>query len=612
VIAGAQATWRRDGRRKDRCPAMEIVFAPACCRAAFSPLSSPCRKHGPCSRLEATQDRARKLIVRGWPMAGKLAIVLGYLLATLAIGFFFRKVSSSDRVEFFLAGRKVPAVLLFCSMAATNFSAFTIFGLSGAGYRIGYAFYPVMGFGTGFMALSFLVVGLRINLLARSRGYLTPAHYIADRYGSRPLSMLFSLGMIVFTLPYVALQAISSGKSLNTLVGLPYAWGALLVAGFSVLYVVLGGMRSDVWTDVLQGIMMLVLTLAAFLLIAAKSGGFAAVNERVFATHPGLFARPGLDGSMTFGVWTGYLLLWLFADPMFPQLFQRFMAARDDRGLKTAALLYPLITTFLFLLTVSIGVMGRATFPDLPAGQSDNILPLLLDRYAGGALAVLLMTGGMAALMSTLDSQLLSLGSMITQDFIPVRRGNVLVERLVMIAVGAAGFAIALNPPNTILDFINRTSFHGFAALAPSVLGGLYWKHATRQGAAASILAGEALVVLFGLGILGWPGVSPAIPVIGTSCAIFLAVCLCTRRKAEKAELVMPLPKGIAPWAAAFALLFLLANDFWAWNRTPRLLWGLPQWVWYSILLGIALSAAIAAWSRRRLPRARAGGAETA
>lgn len=541
-------------------------------------------------------------------MAGKLAIVLGYLCATLAIGFFFRKAASSNRVEFFLAGRKLPPVLLFFTLAATNFSAFTVFGLSGAGYRIGYAFYPVMGFGTGFMALGFLVVGLRVNLLARSRGYITPAHFIADRYGSRPLAMLFSLGMIVLTLPYVALQAIASGKSLQALVGLPYAWGALLVLGFSVLYVILGGMRSDVWTDVLQGIMMLVLTVAAFLLIAAKSGGFSEVNRRVFASHPALFARPGLDGSMTFGVWTGYLLLWLFADPMFPQLFQRFLAAGDGRALKKAAVLYPLVTTLLFLLTVSIGVMGRDAFPDLPAGQSDSILPLLLDRYAGGGLSVLLMMGGMAALMSTLDSQLLSLGSMITQDFVPVRRARVTVERLVMAAVAAVGFAIALDPPATILDFINRTSFYGLAALAPPVIGGLYWKRATRQGAFASILLGEATVVLFGLGALRWPGVLPAIPVIAASSIGFVAVSLLTRRKAEKPELAAPLPKGIAPWAAAFAALFVLANDFWAWNRTPGLFWGLPLWVWYSAALGAVLSAAIAAWSRWSARRPRGAG----
>src|SRR4030042_903955 len=137
----------------------------------------------------------------GGPMSDRLAIVLGYLFALLLIAVVFRRVSSRNRVEFFLAGRKMPVVLLFFTMAATNFSAFTVFGLSGAGYRIGYGFFPVMGFGTGFMALGFLVIGLRINALARERGYVTPADFIADRYRSRPLAILFSLVMVAFTLP---------------------------------------------------------------------------------------------------------------------------------------------------------------------------------------------------------------------------------------------------------------------------------------------------------------------------------------------------------------------------------------------------------------------------
>ncbi len=131
---------------------------------------------------------------------------------------------------------------------------------------------------------------------------------------------------------------------------------------------------------------------------------------------------PARTGPSCPGVWLGYLVLWLCADPMFPQLFQRFMAARDRRSLAATAALYPVVTTVLFFLTVSIGVMGRASLPGLTAAQSDNVFTLLLERHVGGPLAALLLTAGMAALMSTLDSQLLALGSMITLDFTRRRR----------------------------------------------------------------------------------------------------------------------------------------------------------------------------------------------
>ncbi|MBN2551121.1 MAG: sodium:solute symporter family protein [Spirochaetales bacterium] len=520
----------------------------------------------------------------------RLSIILAYLTITLIIGIIFRRRASANKVEFFLAGRGVGRLLLFFTMAATNFSAFTIFGLSGAGYRIGYAFYPVMGYGTGFMALSFLLIGKPILALSRQRGYITPSDFIEDRYGAPWLKRLFSAVMIVFTLPYIAIQAIASGRSLDTLVGIPYLSGALLITAFIVVYVSLGGMRSIVWTDLIQALMMVGFTLSAFILIVRGSGGFVRTHEEVYRSFPALFSRPGQDGSMLLGIWFGYLFLWFFADPMFPQLFQRFIAARDQRSLGTTVVLYPLITTFLFFLTVSIGVLGRHTFPDLGAAESDAVFPLLLQRYTGTFLSTLLITGSLAALMSTMDSQLLTLSSLITVDFVRFRKREVIKEKGVIVLLGALGFLIAVRPPQTILDFISGTTFNGLAVLAPTVIGGLYWKRANRYAAAASIAVGEALVLAFYFNVLNIPGILPVVPILAATAAVFVAVSLSSRAERSNSAIVSPIPPGIWPWVVVFGLLFILGNDFWAWNRRPILLWGLPLWVWYYIGLGCVLS----------------------
>jgi SSS family solute:Na+ symporter len=523
-------------------------------------------------------------------MNARLAIILVYLCITLLIGMLFRKQAGRSSVEFFLAGRSLSTVLLFFTMTATNFSAFTIFGFSGAGYRIGYAFYPVMGFGTGFMALSFVVIGAKILVLSRERGYLVPSDFLYDRYGSVFLKKLFSLVMVVFTLPYIALQAIASGRSLESLAGIPYLLGALLVTGFVVGYVTLGGMRSIAWTDLLQGVLMLGFTLSAFTLIASRSGGFVGTHREVFSRFPELFSRPGGGGAMPPGVWIGYMMLWFFADPMFPQLFQRFMAARDRRALDRTVVLYPLITTFLFFLTVSLGVMGRGTFPGLGAGESDTVFPLLLGEYTSMVTSTLLLTGSIAALMSTMDSQLLTLTSIIAVDFTPRGRREVLKEKIIILVLGLAGYLIALKPPLTILDFISRTTFNGLSVLAPPVIGGLYWKRANRYGAAASILVGEGMVAAYYLGVLSTPGVLSFIPIIATSSAVFVAVSLCTSAPTENTHLVFPVPPARLAWAVPFGALFLLGTDLWNWGRTPVLAAGLPLWVWYYIGLGAALS----------------------
>jgi SSS family solute:Na+ symporter len=296
---------------------------------------------------------------------------------------------------------------------------------------------------------------------------------------------------------------------------------------------------------------------------------------------------------MLFGIWFGYLFLWFFADPMFPQLFQRFIAARDRKSLSITVVLYPLITTFLFFLTVSIGVLGRYTFPNLTAAESDAVFPLLLQRYAGAYLSTVLITGSLAALMSTMDSQLLTLTSLITVDFVRFKTREVLKEKTVIVLLGLLGFLIAVRPPQTILDFISKTTFNGLAVLAPTVIGGLYWKRANRWAAAASIAVGEVMVAAFYLiKRLNVPGILPIVPILAVTAIVFAGVSLLTRRPGENTDIVVPVRPGLWPWAVIFGLLFILGNDFWAWNREPLRLMGLPLWVWYYVGLGVILSAA--------------------
>jgi len=520
----------------------------------------------------------------------QLIVLITYLLLTLFIGVLVRKKAKKSSLEFFLAGRNVSKLLLFFTMSATNFSAFTIFGFSGAGYRIGYAFYPVMGFGTGFMALSFYVIGIKIYSLSKERNYITPSDFINDRYNSPLLKKLFSSVMIIFTLPYLSIQAIASGKSLNSLIGIPYIIGAILITAFIIIYVTLGGLRSIVWTDLIQGIMMISFTLIAFIIISNKGGGFINVHQNIQKDFPLMFSRPGKDKSMVYGVWFGYMILWFFSDPMFPQLFQRFMVAKDEKSLKSTIILYPLITTFLFFLTVSIGVMGRYSFPNLPINQSDNIYPLLLKKYTNSFLSTILLTGSIAALMSTMDSQLLTLTSMITNDFIKIKKREVLKEKVTIIILGVSALIISIKPPETILDFINKTTFNGLAVLAPTVIGGLYWKRANRYGALSSIVIGEFLVTMFYFKIINLPQFLPIIPIIIATALVFGIVSLLTESENENTLIVFRLKKTNIKWMLIFFIVFILGNDFWSWGRRPFIIGGLPLWIYYYFTLGILLA----------------------
>ena len=115
-------------------------------------------------------------------MEVKILVLAGYFLVVLTIGFIARTRWRSSPETYFLADRKLGTLVLLGTMVATNFSAFTVFGTSGAGYRDGYAFFPIMGFGTGFMALTFWILGRKIWRVGRDRGVVTPPEMIRVIY----------------------------------------------------------------------------------------------------------------------------------------------------------------------------------------------------------------------------------------------------------------------------------------------------------------------------------------------------------------------------------------------------------------------------------------------
>jgi hypothetical protein len=130
----------------------------------------------------------------------------------------------------------------------------------------------------------------------------------------------------------------------------------------------------------------------------------------------------------------------------------------------------------------------------------------------------------------------------------------------------------------------------------------LYWKGANARGAAASILVGETLVALFYFDVIRLPGIQPVVPAVAASAAAFVAVSLLFPSAGGSPQIVVPPGRGSVWKAIPFVLLFVLANDFWAWNRTPVVLLGLPLWTWYSIGLGFALAAAFAVFLPGKSP----------
>jgi len=522
-------------------------------------------------------------------MAVRIAVVLGYFAVLLGIGVWASRRSRGTSEDYFLASRTISPLILFLTMAATNFSAFTVFGFAGAGWESGYAYYPIMAFGTGFMALTFVLIGRPAWHMAKEHRLVTPPELVFRLTGSPLLRLVFFVVMTVFTLPYLAMQPMAAGYALESLLGIPYFSGAAVMTIVMLLYTFRGGFRGVTRTDVLQGGMMIVLLVVAVAIVASRFGGLTAAHRAVHAEYPALFARPGWGGMYTPGVWFGYMLLWFLSDPMLPQLFQRFYVARSPRGLTTTMSLYPLLTATLFLLPVTIGVLGRLTYPALPAGTAaDRILPLMLAEHAPPAIEALVLTAALAALMSTLDSQLLTLSSMFARDVAdPIRRhlrsrngkeGAVpaadevppWISKAFVVGLAVIGLAIAYRPPETFRVLATQT-FTGLAVLFPTVLAALYWRRMSTAAAIASVVVGEALVVAHQFELLPRFGTLPVVSVVFATTCVLVAGSLIDRRtprRAPSVERTTSRRRGSVAWGATFAALFWL---FGRWlRRSPE------------------------------------------
>jgi SSS family solute:Na+ symporter len=462
-------------------------------------------------------------------------ILVVYFGVIAVIGMVTRRSAGKDPEGYFLAERGFGGFVLFFTLAATNFSAFTFLGFAGSAYTHGLGQYGIMALGTGFMALMFYVIGRRVWLLGKKNHYFTAGELVGDRYDNMPLRWLVAGVMIIFTVPYLATQAIGAGYILRMMFpGIGLSAGAALVMTIICLYVLSGGMKASGWTDVVQGAVMIGALVVACGFIAHALGGAVSLTRASYAAQPALFSRPGPHGYFTPQVWLSFFILWVLCDPLFPQMFSRFYTAKSERSLRQAMVIYPVLVSFLFLLPVLIGVWAHGT--DLTVTDADNVLLLMVERYTPVPVFLFVLTGALAALMSTADSQLLSLSTMLTCDFVGKR---IALSKIVTVAL--TGFAVLFvmvgyDPQTGIMGTLVATTFPGLVVLFPTVLATLYWHRATALGCAASIVVGESVVVLslsFDLQVAGF---MPAMLALAAASAVLLAVSVLGPHRKEALE----------------------------------------------------------------------------
>jgi SSS family solute:Na+ symporter len=216
------------------------------------------------------------------------------------------------------------------------------------------------------------------------------------------------------------------------------------------------------------------------------------------------------------------------------------------------------------------------------------------------------MAAGLAALMSTMDSQLLTLSSIFTRDIAPLagarKRNESVTGRIFVIFLSLAGLALAWNPPATILQIATQT-FTGLAVLFPTVIFGIYFNRAYPTAAILSILCGEGLLLLFYFKKLPAGPFLPVIWIMAATFAVYLCVHAFMAAREDRLRLGVP-DWTRSPYVYLLAAIFLLAMDFWAWGKSGPTVAGVPAWMFYFVFLSGLQTAVMVFWVKRTLHEA--------
>lgn len=435
---------------------------------------------------------------------GYISLAL-YFLAMLGIGLFAYRQSTSDISGYILGGRQVSPQVTALSAGASDMSGWMLMGLPGAMYLSGFdALYIAIGLVAGALA-NYLLVAPKLRVYTEvADDSLTVPEFFAKRFGKSDARVrIVSAAIIVmfFTL-YTSAGLVAGGKLFESAFDVQYQWGLLITLGVVVSYTLLGGFLAVSMTDFVQGCIMFVALVLVPVVAFTEFDSIAQMNNAAYESIPGLAASwesvtlIGLVSSLAWGL--GY-----FGQP---HIIVRFMAIRSVKAISTArniGMSWMLVTIAGALGTGFVGIAYANQF-GLAIDDPETIFIVFSQLLFHPLISGFLMAAILAAIMSTISSQLLVSASSLTEDIYRVvskkqvsESDTVMIGRFGVAGVAIAALLLALDSSNTILSLVSN-AWAGFgAAFGPLVLFCLYKRDLTHNAALAGIISGAATVLFW-------------------------------------------------------------------------------------------------------------------
>lgn len=444
---------------------------------------------------------------QGWQYT---ALVL-YFAAMIAIGFYAYRKTRNDLDGYMLADRGLKPWVAALSAGASDMSGWLLMGLPGALYVSG-------------LVESWIFIGLTVGawlnwtfIAPRLRSYTEVANdaiTIPSFFGKRLhdktniVRIVCGVVILLFFTFYISSGMVASGKFAESAFGFDYVWGMLIVAGVTMLYTLFGGFLGASLTDVAQGLLVVVALLAVPVMGVVDLGGFDATLDGIRAVDPerlSMFAGGSALAIISACAWgLGY-----FGQP---HIIVRFMALRSPGDVPVARRIgigWMILCGIGAVGTALVGIayFGQAGNPNL--NDAETVFLVLSQLLFHPFIAGLVLAAVLAAIMSTVSSQLIVCSSALIEDLYKLvadRAGwrelapitYVRLGRLGVLVIAVIALIMALSPSNSILTLV-AFAWAGFgAAFGPAVILSLYWRRLTTAGALAGIIAGAAVAYVWG------------------------------------------------------------------------------------------------------------------
>ena len=429
-----------------------------------------------------------------------------YLVVLVGIGFYSLRYSRSFE-DFILAGRRLGPWVVAFSAQASDMSGWLLLGLPGEAFKKGLSvFWIAIGclLGTYF---NWTVIARRLRRLSARLNALTIPDLFEARFGGSAglwLRLASLIVVVIFYALYISAQFKAAGKTLSSTFALTYHQALVIGASVIILYTLMGGFFAVAWTDLLQGILMVCVAVILPVIGIWKMGGINKLFDIMSQSNTALvsptyeLAGWSLLGGLIIGG-----LAWGLGYPGQPHIVVRFMAIRKEKELKNSMLIAMLWVILALYGCIFAGFLAFAHFGGKISDPETSII-ILAQQFFPSWLAGLVIAGISAAIMSTVDSQVLVLTSALVEDFYKrflnkeaSQRLCLFLSRICTVAIGISAVFLAWNVKIGVFKYV-QYAWGGLAAgFGPALIATLYFKKANGYAVALGMVVGIATIIIW-------------------------------------------------------------------------------------------------------------------